>query len=205
MQLAETFTISRESEDEADVVQVEVAHGDVTGLRRGGADRALRRVGASRRSPGSSSVELGDDPFALDEIDDRLAAGRARRARRGRRGAPRPAGQAHRPARLQAARPAARRARRPRGRSGSATPTTWRGARRRSPARGFQRLKLKLGGARRARRRARAGGARRHRPAAAVRRQRVLDARRGARVPAADGARSTASSRCRRATRTARS
>ena len=41
LRLAETFVIARESSDEDDVVQVELTHDGVTGLRRGCADRAL--------------------------------------------------------------------------------------------------------------------------------------------------------------------
>ena len=90
----------------------------------------------------------------------RLPQRRVRGAGGVRRCAARPQGKLARPARLPAARPAARRARRPRGRSGSAIPTTWRAAPRSVEPR-FKRLKLKLGGARRPRRRARARGARR--------------------------------------------
>ena len=59
LHLAETFVISRESADWYDVVQVAVRFDDHVGLRRGGADRALRgdagirarlRRGARRRS-----------------------------------------------------------------------------------------------------------------------------------------------------------
>ena len=55
------------------------------GLRRGGADRALRRVGRVGARVARASVELGDDPFALDEIDGAPAAGRAGRPRGARR------------------------------------------------------------------------------------------------------------------------
>ena len=117
---------------------VELRHEGVERLRRGGADRALRRVGRPRRSRSSRSAGelLGDDPFALEAIGARLAraARRARGEGGARRGAARPLRQARRPPGLAAARAAARRARRPRGRSGSATPTTWRAARRRCRA-----------------------------------------------------------------------
>ena len=141
----------------------------------------------------STRTSLGDDPWALDEIDARCRR-RVRGARRRRRRAPRPAGQARRRARSA----------RLLGLRRAGPPTSWtvwlgdpddmaRGPRRR--ARRFRRLKLKLGGRDgldlervRAVRAA-------HRPPAPGRRQRVLVARRGARVPAADAARSTASSR----------
>jgi len=74
LRLAETFTISRGSEDEAEVVHVEVRHGDTTGF---GEAAPIERY---EESAGSAlawleNVELGDDPFALDEIAERLPAG----------------------------------------------------------------------------------------------------------------------------------
>ena len=143
--------------------------------------------------------ELGDDPFALEEMMQRL------------------------PAEQFAARAAIDAALhdlcgklvgvpvwRLLGLARSGPPTSWtiwlgdpddmaRRAERADASGRFRRLKLKLGGARRARRRARARGARRHRRAAPGRRQRVLVARRGARGAAAaatSSASSTASSRC---------
>ena len=100
-----------------------------------------------RRSSTRRSALLGDDPFALEEIQARLAElpGRGRGEGGDRHGAPRPLRQARRPARVEAARPAARAGRRPRGRSGSAIPTTWRARAERVDPR-FRRLKLKLGG-----------------------------------------------------------
>jgi L-alanine-DL-glutamate epimerase-like enolase superfamily enzyme len=67
LRLAETFTISRSSEDEADVVQVEVHHGDVSGF---GEAAPIERYEESAASATEwlDGVELGDDPFALDEI-----------------------------------------------------------------------------------------------------------------------------------------
>ena len=74
VRLAETFVISRGASDAADVVEVELRHERRDRLRRGGADRALRRVGRPRRSRSSMSAGelLGDDPFALEEIEARL-------------------------------------------------------------------------------------------------------------------------------------
>jgi L-alanine-DL-glutamate epimerase-like enolase superfamily enzyme len=74
VRLAETFTISRGSEDEADVVQVEIEHDGISGF---GEAAPIERY---RESPGSAlawleSVELGDDPFALDEIADAFPPG----------------------------------------------------------------------------------------------------------------------------------
>jgi len=73
LELAETFVISRESQDTADVVQVEVRHGDVSGFGEGA---PIDRYGESADSALQYIEELGDvlgeDPFALDEIESRL-------------------------------------------------------------------------------------------------------------------------------------
>ena len=179
-------------------------HDGRSGLRRGGADRRATTRRPNRRSRGSRGTRSA------------TIRGRSTRSRRGCRAARQAARAAldaalhdlcgklagvpvYRLLGLRAGRPAdlvddlARRPRR-------------HGAPRRGGREGgFQRLKLKLGGRDgldvervRAVRVA-------HRAAAPGRRQRVLDARRGARRPAADGrARSTASSRCPPATRRAR-
>jgi L-Ala-D/L-Glu epimerase len=74
VQLAETFTISRESQDEADLVQVELRHGDVTGY---GEAAPVERYDQSAESGVAwlEGVDVGDDPFALDEIWERLPPG----------------------------------------------------------------------------------------------------------------------------------
>jgi L-alanine-DL-glutamate epimerase-like enolase superfamily enzyme len=74
LQLAETFTISRSSEDEAEVVQVEVRHGDTRGF---GEAAPIERYEESPSSAQAwlAQVDLGDDPFALDEIWDGLPPG----------------------------------------------------------------------------------------------------------------------------------
>jgi L-alanine-DL-glutamate epimerase-like enolase superfamily enzyme len=74
LRLAETFTISRSSEDEAEVVQVEVRQGDVSGF---GEAAPIARYDESAASAQAwlGQVELGDDPFALDEIEGRLPPG----------------------------------------------------------------------------------------------------------------------------------
>jgi L-Ala-D/L-Glu epimerase / N-acetyl-D-glutamate racemase len=73
VELAETFVISRESADSADVVQVEVRHDGVTGYGEGA---PIERYGESAQSALAYIEEhsdlLGDDPFALDEIESRL-------------------------------------------------------------------------------------------------------------------------------------
>ena len=74
VQLAETFTISRGSEDIAEVVEVEIQHGDVSGF---GEAAPIDRYDESAGSALAwlDQVELGDDPFALDEITDSLPPG----------------------------------------------------------------------------------------------------------------------------------
>src|SRR5438874_579938 len=73
LRLAETFTISRGSEDEADVVQIDVTHDGVTGH---GEASPIERYHESAESAfaylEANADALGDDPFALDEIFDRL-------------------------------------------------------------------------------------------------------------------------------------
>jgi L-alanine-DL-glutamate epimerase-like enolase superfamily enzyme len=74
LRLAETFTISRSSEDEAEVVQVEISHDGASGF---GEAAPIARYDESADSALAwlEHVELGDDPFALDEIFDRLPPG----------------------------------------------------------------------------------------------------------------------------------
>jgi L-Ala-D/L-Glu epimerase len=74
LRLAETFTISRGSEDEAEVVQVEIRHGAVTGR---GEAAPVERYDESAGSALAwlEQVELGGDPFALDAIGDALPPG----------------------------------------------------------------------------------------------------------------------------------
>jgi L-alanine-DL-glutamate epimerase-like enolase superfamily enzyme len=74
--LAETFRISRETRDAVEVVQVEVRCGEVVGYGEATpidhydqtAESALAYVEANTDA-------LGDDPWALDEIDGRLPRG----------------------------------------------------------------------------------------------------------------------------------
>ena len=73
LRLAETFTISRTSQDEADVVQVEVRHGDTSGFGEAAPiDRYDESAESALAYVEANSGALGDDPFALDEIFDRL-------------------------------------------------------------------------------------------------------------------------------------
>ena len=182
--LAETFTIARESQDVAEVVEVEVRHGELTGFGEAAPIARYDQTAASSLA-WLETVELGDDPWALDEIASEAAAGRSRGAGCARRGAARSAGEARRRAGLQAARPAARRA-----------PDLVDGLARRSRrhgaagggggAAGLPPAQAEARRPRRARSRARPGGQGRDDVAAPGRRERVLDARRGARAAAAD-------------------
>ena len=72
--LAETFVISRGAEDEAEVVQVEIRHGDVSGF---GEAAPIERYDESAASALAwlDDVSLGDDPFALEEIEAALPPG----------------------------------------------------------------------------------------------------------------------------------
>lgn len=73
LELAETFVISRESSDVAEVVFVEVQHGKVSGY---GEAAPIERYGESAASALAYVEEhaelLGDDPFALAAIEYRL-------------------------------------------------------------------------------------------------------------------------------------
>jgi L-alanine-DL-glutamate epimerase-like enolase superfamily enzyme len=73
LDLAETFVISRESTDTAEVVHVEIRHDGVSGF---GEAAPIDRYGESAESALAYIEEhgevLGDDPFALDEIEARL-------------------------------------------------------------------------------------------------------------------------------------
>jgi L-alanine-DL-glutamate epimerase-like enolase superfamily enzyme len=75
LQLAETFVISRETTDHADVLQVALSHKDVTGYGEGA---PIERYGESGESAKAFVDEhswiLGDDPFALEELGERMAS-----------------------------------------------------------------------------------------------------------------------------------
>jgi L-alanine-DL-glutamate epimerase-like enolase superfamily enzyme len=74
VQLAETFTISRGSEDEAHLVQVEIEHEGVSGF---GEAAPIERYSESTTSALDwlDRVDIGEDPFGLDEIADRFPPG----------------------------------------------------------------------------------------------------------------------------------
>jgi L-alanine-DL-glutamate epimerase-like enolase superfamily enzyme len=76
LKLAETFVIARESSDEDDVVQVELRHGAVTGHGEGAPIERYNESGASALAYLEAvGLHLGDDPFALEEIEARLPLG----------------------------------------------------------------------------------------------------------------------------------
>jgi L-alanine-DL-glutamate epimerase-like enolase superfamily enzyme len=74
VRLAETFTISRGSEDEAEVVQVAIEYDGSTGF---GEAAPIERYSESASSALAwlEGVGIGDDPFALEEIESRLPPG----------------------------------------------------------------------------------------------------------------------------------
>ena len=75
LELAETFVISRDATDFADVVHVSISHEGATGY---GEAAPIDRYDESARSARSFVLEhaerLGSDPFALEDIGERLAA-----------------------------------------------------------------------------------------------------------------------------------
>jgi L-alanine-DL-glutamate epimerase-like enolase superfamily enzyme len=75
LQLAETFVIARDATDVADVVHVSLSHGGVTGY---GEAAPIERYQESPESAKAfldgHGALLGDDPFALEEIGERLAS-----------------------------------------------------------------------------------------------------------------------------------
>jgi L-Ala-D/L-Glu epimerase / N-acetyl-D-glutamate racemase len=76
LELAQTFVISREAQDTAEVVHVEIRHGDESGF---GEAAPIERYDESAESALAYIEEhadaIGEDPFALDEIDSRLPPG----------------------------------------------------------------------------------------------------------------------------------
>jgi L-Ala-D/L-Glu epimerase len=74
LRLAETFVISRASQDETEVVQVEIVHDELTGYGEGAPIERYSESAASALE-WLEGVELGDDPWALDEIFGALPPG----------------------------------------------------------------------------------------------------------------------------------
>jgi L-alanine-DL-glutamate epimerase-like enolase superfamily enzyme len=76
IELAETFVISRSSQDSADVVYVEVEHDGVTGYGEAAPiERYDQTAGSALAYLDEISDELGDDPWTLEEIEGRLPPG----------------------------------------------------------------------------------------------------------------------------------
>jgi L-alanine-DL-glutamate epimerase-like enolase superfamily enzyme len=75
LELAETFTIARGSQDTADVVEVEIRHEGVSGF---GEAAPIERYDESAESAHAYiealAGELGEDPFALEEVMHRIPA-----------------------------------------------------------------------------------------------------------------------------------
>ena len=75
LQLAETFVIAREATDHADVVQVSVTHEGVEGHGEAApVDRYGESAESALRFLEEHGAHVGDDPFALEEIGERLAS-----------------------------------------------------------------------------------------------------------------------------------
>jgi len=74
LELAETFVISRESQDWADVVHVRLSHDGVVGRGEAAPIDRYRETAGSALEFVERNVQLvGDDPFALEAIGSRLA------------------------------------------------------------------------------------------------------------------------------------
>ncbi|HEX5029290.1 MAG TPA: dipeptide epimerase [Gaiellaceae bacterium] len=72
--LAETFVISRETTDYADVVHVSITHDGVTGFGEGApVERYGEDAASALRFVDDHGHLVGDDPFALEDVGERLA------------------------------------------------------------------------------------------------------------------------------------
>jgi L-alanine-DL-glutamate epimerase-like enolase superfamily enzyme len=75
LELAETFVIARESTDFADVVHVSLTHEGVTGCGEGApVERYDESPRTAKRFVDEHVGLIGDDPFALEDVGERLAA-----------------------------------------------------------------------------------------------------------------------------------
>jgi L-Ala-D/L-Glu epimerase len=73
LELAETFTIARSSRDTADVVEVEIRHEGVSGFGEAAPVETYNESAQSALAYVEAVAgELGDDPFALEEVMQRL-------------------------------------------------------------------------------------------------------------------------------------
>jgi L-alanine-DL-glutamate epimerase-like enolase superfamily enzyme len=72
--LAETFVISRETTDYADVVHVSITHDGVTGFGEGApVERYGEDAASALRFVDDHGHLVGDDPFTLEDVGERLA------------------------------------------------------------------------------------------------------------------------------------
>jgi len=75
LELAETFVISRSARDSEEVVVVELRHSGVSGFGEAQPiDRYDESVGSVQAYVEEHAERLGDDPFALEEVMERLPA-----------------------------------------------------------------------------------------------------------------------------------
>jgi L-Ala-D/L-Glu epimerase len=75
LQLAETFVIAREAADYADVVHVSLTHEGVNGFGEAApVDRYGESAASALRFVDDHGHLVGDDPFALEDIGERLGA-----------------------------------------------------------------------------------------------------------------------------------
>jgi L-alanine-DL-glutamate epimerase-like enolase superfamily enzyme len=75
LELAETFTIARGSQDRAEVVEVEIRHEGVSGYGEAAPiDRYDESAESALAYAEGFSGDIGDDPFALEEVMRRLPA-----------------------------------------------------------------------------------------------------------------------------------
>src|SRR5256885_6027379 len=73
LELAQTFVIARESTDLAEVVQVEISHDGVSGFGEGAPiERYAESTDSALAYVEEHAGALGDEPFALDEIESQL-------------------------------------------------------------------------------------------------------------------------------------
>jgi L-alanine-DL-glutamate epimerase-like enolase superfamily enzyme len=75
LELAETFVISRSARDTEEVLVVELRHSGVSGFGEAAAiDRYAESAESARAYVEEQAATLGDDPFALEEVLERLPA-----------------------------------------------------------------------------------------------------------------------------------
>jgi L-alanine-DL-glutamate epimerase-like enolase superfamily enzyme len=73
LELAETFTIARGSQDVADVVEIEIKHEGVSGFGEATPQEVYdESIESAKAYAEAVAPDLGDDPFALEAIMERL-------------------------------------------------------------------------------------------------------------------------------------